>query len=271
MSEAGRGGARPGVIEFDEELARHLERMYLTPDVVAQRARVLQAMELRSGDRVLDVGVGPGLLAHDLACCVGPDGRVAGVDTSPAMLAMTRDRCAEQDWTDFQLADATELPFEDEGFDAVVSTQVYEYVSDIDAALAEAWRVLRPAGRLFVLDTDWDSLVWRSRDRARMERVLRAWDEHLAHPHLPAFLGGRLREAGFQIERREIIPMFNPEFHPHSYSAGILGAIQAFVPGRAGVTQEEADAWALDLRELGAAGDYFFSLNRYLFVAVKPA
>ena len=47
-------------------------------------------------------------------------------------------------------------------------------------------------------------------------------------------------------------------------------AIQSFVAGRQGVTKAEADAWAADLRALGEAGEYFFSINRYLFAAVKP-
>ena len=49
-----------------------------------------------------------------------------------------------------------------------------------------------------------------------------------------------------------------------------MGLIAAFVAGRRGVTREEAEAWAEDLQALGKAGEYFFSLNRYLFLAVKP-
>ena len=49
----------------------------------------------------------------------------------------------------------------------------------------------------------------------------------------------------------------------------MMGMIAAFVAGRRGVTREEADAWAEDLAP-GKAGEYFFSLNRYLFLAVKP-
>ncbi len=257
------------IIEFDEAAAKGVERIYKTPDVVAQRARFLEALALRPGERVLDVGVGPGLLAYDMANIVGEEGRVAGVDLSEAMVAMSRARCAEQPWTDFRLADATKLPFDDECFEAVVSTQVYEYVPDVGAALAEASRVLRPGGRILILDTDWASVVWNTTDRARMRRVLDAWDEHLHDSHLPATLGKRLEDAGFRLQRREVIPLLNTSYHPHTYSFGILFAIQNFAAGRQGVTKEEADAWATDIRALGEAGEYFFSINRYLFGAVK--
>ena len=54
---------------------------------------------------------------------------------------------------------------------------------------------------------------------------------------------------------------------PTTFSAGLIGFIAAFVPGRNGLTETDATAWADDLALLGR--DYFFSLNRYLFVAVK--
>ncbi|MEE9241058.1 MAG: methyltransferase type 11, partial [bacterium] len=64
--------------------------------------------------------------------------------------------------------------------------------------------------------------------------------------------------------------MFNPECNENTYSHGIMGLIAAFVPGHEGVTEEEAKAWTEDLRKKGEEGAYFFSLNRYMFVAVKP-
>jgi ubiquinone/menaquinone biosynthesis C-methylase UbiE len=258
------------MIDFDDDAARGLERIYRTPDVVAQRVRVLEALALRPGERVLDVGVGPGLLAEDMARTVGERGHVAGIDLSEPMLEMSRRRCTELGWTEFRTADATKLPFADEGFDALVSTQVYEYVADMDGALSEAHRVLRPGGRVVVLDTDWDSLVCNTQDRSRMRRVLDAWDAHLHDPHLPATLGARLRRAGFDVQRQEVIPLLNTSHHPHTYGFGIQFAICGFVKASGGVSPEEADAWLAELHELGANDEYFFGINRYLFAATKP-
>jgi arsenite methyltransferase len=258
-------------LQFDEKTSRKIESVYLTPDVVAQRSQVLKALALREGERVLDIGSGPGLLAYDMAAAVGRDGRVYGVDMSEDMLTMSRKRCADQPWTEFQRADATNLPYPDDSFDAAVSTQVYEYVVDIPAALAELYRVARPGGRVVVLDTDYGSLVIHTKNEARMERVLSAWNEHFVHAGLPRTLSRQLRHAGFTIRQRDVIPMFNPEYRENTYGKGSLEIMATFAVGRKGISQEEADAWLAEFTELDKQGMFFFSLNRYLFVADKLA
>ena len=65
-------------LQFDEEISRKVESLYMTPDVVAQRHQVLKALALREDERVLDIGSGPGLLAYDMAVSVGRSGRVCG-------------------------------------------------------------------------------------------------------------------------------------------------------------------------------------------------
>jgi SAM-dependent methyltransferase len=256
-------------LQFDEATSRRIEATYGTPDVVEQRRIVRAALGLQPGQDVLDIGSGPGFLASEMAEAVGPGGSVRGIDPSDAMLSLARRRrpATGAALVEFGPGQATGIPFPDRTFDVVTSTQVYEYVEDIRAALAEAYRVLRPNGRLLVLDTDWDSVVWRSSDADRMRRVLAVWDEHLADPHLPRRLTGLLTEAGFTVTHRSAIPLFNAGYDPRTFSAGLIGFIMAFVPGRSGVTAADANAWAEDLTGLGA--DYFFSLNRYLFLAVK--
>lgn len=257
-------------LHYDDEAARRLVAIYTTPDVEAQRRQVLQALALGPGEQVLDVGSGPGLLASLIGEAVGSDGWVCGIDISEPLLALSRSQAAHQPWVEFRQADATRLPFADQHFDAAVSTQVYEYVLQVETAVAELYRVLRSGGRALILDTDWDSMVWHSPNPARMKRILAAWTEHCADPHLPRTLASRLRQAGFTLEHRQVIPLFNPEFDPNSYSHTILELIAAFVPGRQGITAEEAQDWADELRQFGAGGEYFFSLNRYLFLARKP-
>jgi len=258
-----------GGLEIIEE-TNPIESLYLTPDVIAQRRQVLKFLELTEGEQVLDIGCGPGLLAYDMAASIGPEGRVCGIDISEDMLAMSRKRCAEQSWAEFQTADATILPYPNSSFDVAVSSQVYEYVADIPAALAELNRVLRPGGRAVVLDTDYGSLVIHTEHDARMVRVLSAWDEHFIHAELPRTLSWQLRNAGFAVQQRDVIPIFNPEYHENTFGKRLIAIMASFVVGRKGVSHEEAYAWMAEFAELGKLGKFFFSLNRYLFVADKP-
>lgn len=256
-------------LQFDDEASRRVEAVYRTPDVVAQRRRVLDALALAEGERVLDVGSGPGLLAAELAAAVGPSGLVRGVDVSDSMLAIASARAAPEGAApmEFVAAGAESLPFEPASFDVAVSTQVYEYVEDVPRSVAELHRVVRPGGRVAILDTDWDSIVLHSRDRARTERVLAAWEGHLVDARLPRRLRGILAAGGFHSVACEVVPMLNLGYDPDTFSAGIVGMIAAFVSGRGGVSAEEAAAWRDDVVGLGE--DYFVSVNRYLFTAMR--
>ncbi len=257
-------------LQFDEDASQRVEKIYTTPDVIEQRRTILGALALQPGERVIDIGSGPGLLASEMAVAVGTDGRICGVDVSESMLALARARTppAGGGPIEYHEAGAHTLPYAEQSFDVAVCTQVYEYVDDVPAALLELGRVLRPGGRALVLDTDWDSIVWASSDDERMHRVLAAWEEHLVDPHLPRTLTRLLCDAGLEVTNREIVPLFNAGYDPNTYSAGMLELIAAFVAGRKGVSEGEARAWAEDLTELGR--DYFLSLNRYLFLAHKP-
>jgi ubiquinone/menaquinone biosynthesis C-methylase UbiE len=256
------------MLQFDEQGARRLQRVYATPDVVQQRAEVLEILAAQAGERVLDVGSGPGFLVASLADAVGSSGAVHGVDPSGPMNAVARELIATRPWASIEDGDALDLPYPDGTFDAAVTTQVYEYVADIPRALAELRRVLRPGGRALVLDTDWDSVVWHAADRERHRRIMAAWEEHLVHPRLPRVLPGHLRRAGFRVTQRHLLPLFNPRFDENTFSAMTMETIATFVAGRQGLTRADTEAWLADLRERGAEDDYLFSLNRYTFLAV---
>jgi hypothetical protein len=68
-----------------------------------------------------------------------------------------------------------------------------------------------------------------------------------------------------------VFVFLNSEYNANTYSYGLAKMIGAFAPGRQGITKDEVIAWADDLQNLADSGDYFFSLNRYPFVAENPS
>ena len=146
-------------LEFTEDAARRLESLYLTTDVVAQRVETIRRLGLSHGERVLDVGCGPGFLCESIAAAVGSDGAVAGVDISDDLIALCKRRNPPK-WLSFTVGDATQLAQPDASFDVVACTQVAEYVPDVGRVLSEAFRVLKQGGRAAFVATDWDALIW---------------------------------------------------------------------------------------------------------------
>ncbi len=255
--------------QFDERASTALTAIYLTPDVVAQRTQLLSMLAPQPGERALDIGCGPGLTTEALAQAVGAAGSVNGVDIAPPMLAIARRRCARLPQVSFELADVKRLPYADASFDVALASQVYEYVDDIDGALTELARVIRPGGRALLVDTDWESAVWASHDDVRMRRVIETWNEHIPHPQLPRTLRRRMTQAGFADVRVDVVPLLNVSYDPNSYSVGMMTMLGKFATGRNGLTDADIRAWMDDARAIGDENGYFFSLNRFVFSGVR--
>jgi demethylmenaquinone methyltransferase / 2-methoxy-6-polyprenyl-1,4-benzoquinol methylase len=118
------------------------------------RERAAARAELRPGDSALDVCCGTGDLALELASRVSPDGHVVGCDFSEPMLDLARDKAAERGASGvrFEWADALELPYDGERFDAATVGFGARNLADLDRGLREMARVLKPGGRAVILE-----------------------------------------------------------------------------------------------------------------------
>jgi ubiquinone/menaquinone biosynthesis C-methylase UbiE len=255
-------------LEFTEDAARRLESLYLTRDVVAQRAETVRRLALSPGEHVLDIGCGPGFLCESMAAAVGSDGAVAGIDISNDLIALCKRRSSPK-WLSFTVGDAAYLAQPDASFDVVACTQVAEYVPDVDGVLSEAFRVLKQGGRAVFVATDWDAVIWHSALPRRMTLVLKSWESHCAHPHLPRSLAHRLTSAGFRVDELAVFPILNLQWDDELYSKGLAGLIREFVGRKNEIPAEDLLAWYEEFGWLGESGRYFFSSNRCIFMASK--
>jgi ubiquinone/menaquinone biosynthesis C-methylase UbiE len=122
-----------------------------------KRLRAMEAddLELHPGDRVLDVGCGPGRLAIAFAERVGPTGSVDGIDAAVEMINRANSLARKRGVVaTFQVAFAQQLPFPDATFDAVACTLALHHVAEDDqrTAVGEMYRVLKPHGRLLIAE-----------------------------------------------------------------------------------------------------------------------
>ncbi|TAM66210.1 MAG: methyltransferase domain-containing protein [Microbacteriaceae bacterium] len=156
MSQADR--ARQRLIETYRKRAKHydvISRLYPTPGYPqrAQRLRAVQALDLRAGDRVVDIACGTGLNFPLVEEAIGPSGRIVGVDLTDAMLARARDRVEANGWSNVSLvqADAAEFGFPAE-VDAILSTYALTQVPECGQVIAHGAAALSGGGRWVVLD-----------------------------------------------------------------------------------------------------------------------
>ena len=178
------------------------------PSVVAQHARRRAEVEawfllphLRAGQRLLDVGCGPGTVTSGLARAVAP-GLTTGLDAAADVLVTAREHAVElgSDNLEFVEGDVYALDYADASFDVVYANQLLQHLADPVAALQEMRRVLRPGGLLGVRDADY-ATMHPAPKFAEYER----WDAlyhavayvNNAEPDAGRYLSGWVRAAGF--------------------------------------------------------------------------
>lgn len=244
-----------------------MESLYRSADVLRRRRIVRSALGAGAGERILDLGCGPGFLTAEIADGVGVDGSVTGVDPSDAMLAVAERRCVALPQVELLPGSADSIPLADSACDRLVCVQVLEYVSDLAGAIDEMHRVLRPGGRLVAWDIDWSTVSIHSQDPGRAEAVLNAWDGHLEHPSLPRFLAPMLRSSGFENVSLEGHAFTATSLGDETYIGGTLPLIENYVAGSDTAAAAHAAEWASEQRRLDASGEFFFACLQFCFTA----
>jgi ubiquinone/menaquinone biosynthesis C-methylase UbiE len=143
-------GHHPSVLRSHAWRTAENSAAYLTPS-------------LRAGQRVLDIGCGPGTITADLAALVAP-GEVLGIDRAPAVVEHARHTFGEVPNLRFEVGDVYALDLPDSSVDVVHAHQVLQHLTDPVAALREARRVLVPGGLLAVRDSDYGAMTWYPED-----------------------------------------------------------------------------------------------------------
>ena len=134
--------------------ARAYDALFVPSLIGAFAPIVANAAAIGSGDRVLDVACGTGVLTREVASRTGGGGSVVGLDVNSGMLTVAREHASAIAWRE---GAAESLPFPDGAFDAVVSQFGLMFFQDRRAAIREMLRVLRPGGRLAI--AVWDGLA----------------------------------------------------------------------------------------------------------------
>jgi len=244
-------------LEIDDARLLRYEQMFQWRD--GNRA-LLGPANLQPGQRVLDVGAGPGFFALGIADLVGPGGEVHGVDINARFVADANRRAAGRDNVCFHQVADHRLPFSAGYFDRVVCKNVLEYVPDLDAMLAEARRVLKSGGRIHVIDSDWGFVIVEPWSKAVVDRFFEAAAPAFKEPHIGRKTPGALARAGFTEVAVAMLPVIDREGSAFAVLTNMASYINTFGT----LAEGEVAALLGEARAAIDAGSYLFCLPQFL-------
>lgn len=253
-----------------EHLAGLLDLQARQPAVVRLREWARVRLALEPGETVVDVGSGTGEAVARLAASVGPTGRAVGVEPNPSLRRLAVDRAqAAEVAVEFVDGSAHELPFEDGSVDALTCERVLQHVEDAEAAVREMARVLRPGGRVALLDSDWATSIMHPGEPDVVARYQAASWAQWPNPFSGRHLRGQLRAAGLAVD---------PEIGSSALivpDEGLRGggmlrlSSQAAVDSGA-VTREEVETLLAAIEAGLDSGKTFVSVTMFAVLGRKP-
>jgi SAM-dependent methyltransferase len=227
------------------------------PEGMARRMAVFEALAVESGQAILDLGCGGGHLVREFALAVGDRGRAVGLDVNAEQLEAARAVCDGLPAAELVEGDATNMAFEDGTFDGLAAIQTLEYIPDVDRALAEARRVLKPGGKAALVSVLWDHWRFHGADPGLNARMLDTWRAHCPHQMLPVELPRKLTAAGFGGVLRRPMAFLNGTLHENAYALWAAKIVAAFAVGQ-GIAEEDAARWLDQLAEADREGRFGF-------------
>ncbi len=127
--------------------------------------RLVSLLEPKENQHLLDLGCGTGWAVRYAARLVNEQGEFYGIDISPKMIEKARTSSADYQNVHFYQASADQLPFEDNFFDFIICSNSFHHYFSPDRVLSEAFRVLKPEGRIYIMDPTADGPIMKMIDK----------------------------------------------------------------------------------------------------------
>jgi ubiquinone/menaquinone biosynthesis C-methylase UbiE len=237
------------------------------PGVRLLRDWARAALAAHPGERAVDIGSGTGEELQALADAVGAGGEAVGVDPIPGLLAEATRRAAESGSSArFVAGDAYSLPFEESTVDVVRCERVLQHLEEPERAVAEIARVLRPGGRVALLDSDWGTTIMHPGDPATIQSLERFWLGRSANPFSGRRLAGQLTAVGLEVVDRGSQALIQT---PDVIDT-LLAMIGALAVEQGAITEAQRAALQADLEDAAVRGDFHFSVTMFGVLGRKP-
>jgi SAM-dependent methyltransferase len=240
-----------------EQLGEYLNRAAEIPLVREMAVRSLALMELRRGERVIDVGCGTGIFLPLLAEGVSPRGEVVGIDQAAPYVEQARQRVRALPAVRVDEGDAYALPYQSASFDAGHYERVLMHLADPVAAIREMRRVVRPGGRIVAVEPAWDTMTIDHPDYEAVDLLIRRANAVIRHPRMGIELNRLMAEADLVERSVQVVATCSRDYAEFStIGLDLSGAARALAAdGRLPPTRSLRILDELTARS--AAGTYF--------------
>ncbi len=254
---------RTGAPDF---FIRFLDQANANPDIQKSKPVILDALHLRPGLRVLDLGCGTGADVIDIAQRVAPSGTVTGVDASEAMIAEARRRCAGSSLSvTFEAGDATQLRFAANTFDACRTERMLMHIAQPDRAFGEMVRVTKPGGRVAVFDIDWGTFVIDHPDHATTRRVVASFSDSIRS----GWIGRQLRRMFIDAGMTEVSFTCRQTLIDFEFLQLIIGGHLTRAQHAGMLHPDEVRKWWDYLRDFDADGRFLAGFTAFVVSGEK--
>jgi ubiquinone/menaquinone biosynthesis C-methylase UbiE len=244
-------------MDFSGDVALWQRRIAEGLEGTVRRMAAFESLSIKADQSVLDIGCGGGHLVRQFALAVGDRGRAVGIDASSEQLETARTLCDGLPAAELVEGNATGMDFGNAVFDGLASINTLEYISDVDAALAEARRVLKPGAVAAIVSVLWDHFRFHGAEPGLTDRMLDAFRAHCPHQMLPMDLPQKLATAGFGGVSRTPLAFFNGALHENAYAYWVAKVVAAFAIGQ-GVPRNDTARWLTQLGEADEQGCFGF-------------
>jgi ubiquinone/menaquinone biosynthesis C-methylase UbiE len=214
-------------------------------------------LRLRPGDSVLDVGCGVGDDLRQLGQIVAPNGRAIGIDKSRTMIDAARERLSDNGLpVEFHVGDAEQLKWADKSFDACRADRVLQHLAHPDRCLVEMLRVLKPGGRIVVIDRDWGLAAVDADDEITTEVILRRASRGIRNGWVGRRLHRMFLGLGITKESVRVIPMVLNRF---AIADALLDltTVAHLAASESLITAESCRSWLECLEQRDRSGTFF--------------
>ena len=255
------------------DAARRLAGLAASAAETRVRTRYLELLAPQTGEVIIDVGAGAGVITATLARTVAPGGRVFAVDPSAGLLEKAREKAHEAGvghLVDTRVADGRALPFGPAAFDAAFCHWVLLHLERPEAVIAEMKRVTRRGGRVLSVEADWETAIVYPGDTAVTRRIL----HHASDRNVDGWIGRRLAglydAAGFGTVTFEPIVLVDRGRDDETWLAYLLARADKALDAGV-IVRDDHTRWTAGLNEAFAAGTFFFALTQFAALGRVPA